>query len=68
MKTILIAVTTFMLLAFAPGDKVYICISSGATKYHSHYCQGLKKCTHTVKEVSKAEAVQKGYGPCGYCY
>jgi hypothetical protein len=55
-------------LSFKQDDVVYICISSGATKYHSHYCQGLKKCTHEVKKISKKDAIERGYGACGYCY
>lgn len=55
-------------LTASQTDKVLVCVSTGATKYHSHYCQGLKKCTHRVEEVSKSEAIKRGYTACGYCY
>lgn len=47
---------------------VLICISSSAYAFHSHVCSGLKRCTHEVKEVTRAIAVDKGYVPCKICY
>ncbi|MBP6730961.1 MAG: hypothetical protein KA149_02820 [Chitinophagales bacterium] len=68
LRKISAAAAIIIMLAFKADDKVYICISPGASKYHSHYCQGLKKCSHEVKSVTVKQAVDKGYGPCGYCY
>lgn len=66
-KTILFLGTALLLTAFVAGDRVYICISKTASKYHlNHDCQGLKKCTHTIEEVSKAEAKERGYTLCGF--
>lgn len=47
---------------------VLICISSSAYAFHSHVCSGLKRCTHEVKEVTRAIAVDKGYVACKICY
>ena len=47
---------------------VLICISSSAYAFHWHVCSGLKRCTHEVKEMSRAIAVDKGYVPCKICY
>ncbi len=63
---LLLLLTT--LVSFKPNDTVLICVSTGATKYHAYKCQGLKKCSHTIESVTLAEAVKRGYGPCGYCY
>lgn len=51
------------------ADSVYICRSSGAYAYHSHYCQGLKRCTHRIDKVTPKEAIRLGFEkPCGFCY
>lgn len=68
MKPLYALFALLLLSATAPDTKVLICISTGASKYHSHYCQGLKKCTHQVKEVSISDARNRGYSACGYCY
>lgn len=47
---------------------VYICISSGAAKYHSHICHGFNRCTHERKQVTLSEAIKRGYKPCKICY
>ncbi|AMP99153.1 hypothetical protein AY601_2258 [Pedobacter cryoconitis] len=47
---------------------VYICISKGSEKYHSHVCHGFKRCTHERKQVTLNEAVKRGYKPCKICY
>jgi hypothetical protein len=40
---------------------VYICDSTGATKYHlSSDCRGLNACDHKVIKVTKQEAYDKG--------
>lgn len=68
MKGLYLFLLLVVTAGFAPAEKVLICISTGASKYHSHYCQGLKKCTHKVEEVSITEARNRGYTACGYCY
>jgi hypothetical protein len=67
-KAIYAILFSIVLMSSSQSNRVYICISSTATKYHDHYCQGLKQCTHQIKEVSISEAKQLGYGPCGFCY
>lgn len=42
-------------------SKVYICNSTGATKYHlKSNCRGLNACESKVIEVTKEEAYTKG--------
>jgi uncharacterized protein YgiM (DUF1202 family) len=48
--------------------KVLICVSKSAYAYHKAYCSGLKRCTHTVKELTKSEAQSIGRSPCKICY
>lgn len=49
---------------------VYICVSAGAYAYHKDTkCSGMKKCTHTIKEVTIKYATDTlRRKPCGYCY
>lgn len=49
-------------------SSVYICISPTAHRYHSHMCQGLRNCTHEIREVTIQKAVELGYTACGFCY
>ena len=58
------------LLPFVSADntKVLICLGSNASKYHSGYCRGMKRCTHAEMWVTKSEAKLMGRTPCGYCY
>jgi predicted small secreted protein len=50
-------------------DKVYICNSKSAKKYHDNEnCRGLKNCTHDVDEISIDDAKEKGRTPCKICY
>ena len=64
----------FLLLFFAllhvsfVQEKVLICKSGTAYAYHKGMCRGLKECTHTIGEVSLAEALRQSRTPCGYCY
>jgi len=40
---------------------VYICDSTGATKYHlSSNCRGLNACEHEIIKVTKDDAYDKG--------
>lgn len=66
MKTIIL----LSLLAFGgqytnQSSSVYICVSPTAKKYHfSKNCRGIQKCTHEIKEVTKSDAINKGYTVC----
>ncbi|MBB5635291.1 hypothetical protein HDE68_001176 [Pedobacter cryoconitis] len=77
MKTALLFIYTFLSLNLtmalpshqkATGESVYICISRGAKKYHSHKCHGLLRCTHEIKAVTRAEALKRKYTACKICY
>lgn len=50
------------------SDTVLICKSKSAYAYHSHQCQGLKRCKSGIGSLTKKEAVNAGYKPCGFCY
>jgi hypothetical protein len=68
MKTLFIAASAMICFGFMPSEKasVYICASPKAKKYHfSKNCSGLQRCTHTIKSVTKNEAVKLGYTACG---
>lgn len=67
MGKLLATLSLFTLLSFS-GNKVLICVSPGASKYHAYKCQGLNHCKHTIEEVTLAEAQQRGYTACGFCY
>ncbi|RZJ69870.1 hypothetical protein [Flavobacterium sp.] len=48
-------------------SKVWVCKSSGATKYHYNKdCGGLKRCTHTIEESTVKDAEAVGLGRCAY--
>lgn len=73
MKTLAI----IMLLALMPNPKddyVLICVSPTAHAYHkkyenkSEYCKGLKACTHEIRKITKADALDMNRTPCGFCY
>ena len=67
MKKIIFVTILFCLLSFKNEDKVYICVSKGAKKYHfTENCRGLNSCKHDIKKVPISEA--KGYGLtlCGW--
>ena len=50
-------------------EMVYICVSNTAYAYHKNEsCQGLQRCTHEIKEVSRKEAEEKyRRKPCRWC-
>ena len=49
------------------SKKVYVCQSSGATKYHyNKSCHALKRCSHTVTAMKRKEAENIGLQICGY--
>lgn len=51
------------------SEMVYVCVSATAPAYHTNkYCQGLQRCTHEIKRVTKKEAKEKyGRRPCEIC-
>lgn len=50
-------------------ETVFVCTSSGATKYHSDTdCPGLNSCSDDLEELYVPEAEYKGYEPCKRCY
>lgn len=49
------------------SDRVYVCDSKHAKKYHlTEDCQGLKKCIHQVIKLSREQALNRGLGLCGH--
>lgn len=69
MKTLLLIAGIGLLGSFAyhtsSGDKVYVCVSPTAKKFHSSKsCPGLQKCTHEIKEMTKVAAEKSGYTVC----
>lgn len=55
-------------LAQTSSDKVLICNSTTAKKYHKSQCSGLDNCTHSISSVTKSEAAEIGRTPCLICY
>ena len=50
-------------------ENVYVCISKTGHKYHNNEnCRGLKRCTHEIRKVTKAQAMKLGYTACKICY
>jgi hypothetical protein len=74
MKALLLSFLIISLTAFSvkeiKADKVYICVSSGATVYHQKKtCRGLGSCKHEIKEVTEKEAIDDyGRRKCKICY
>ena len=66
MKTILLATLLYFFSGVqTPQSNVYICDSPSAKKFHLvNKCNGLNRCSHEIKEMSKAEAISKGYSIC----
>ncbi|MFP5471537.1 MAG: hypothetical protein ACLGGV_08055 [Bacteroidia bacterium] len=50
------------------SDNVYICNSTGSTKYHyNKNCRGIDACKAEVLQVSKSEAINRGKKTlCGF--
>lgn len=67
-RRILFLSLTFLLFSFASlptinpdANYVYICDSSGATKYHlTSKCRGLSTCKHDILKVTIEQARSKG--------
>lgn len=67
MKNVFIAAAALVCFSFLSptATSVYICDSPNAKKYHfKKDCSGLKRCTHTIKSLTKDEAVKRGYSVC----
>lgn len=66
MKTVLLIAAAYCISFFPTQDSsVYICVSPTAQKYHfTKSCRGLQKCTHTIKQVSREEALRLNYTVC----
>ena len=65
---VLINVQSIFSQSSSSSDKVLICVSSTAYRYHAYKCDGLDACTHTIKEVTKKEAEGLERTPCMKCY
>jgi hypothetical protein len=50
------------------SEEVLVCKSKSSYAYHSHVCQGLKRCKAGTKSMSEKEAREAGYKACKYCY
>lgn len=49
------------------ADTVYVCQSTGATKFHyNSNCHALKRCKHNVATMKRKEAENLGLGLCGF--
>lgn len=50
-----------------PQDLVYICKGAYSKSYHyDENCDGLRKCTTEIFEITTASAQKKGRTLCGY--
>lgn len=47
---------------------VLVCNSSSAYAYHAYMCSGLKRCTHSISKVDRADAINAGRRACKICY
>lgn len=68
MKKILLIFISFLLLSFNQNaQKVFICDSSGAKKYHySETCRGLNPCKHQIIKIAIEDAKAKKLTLCGW--
>lgn len=62
----LISILIFLCVnLYSPEEKVYICFSKGASRYHfKEHCKGLASCKHVIKKVTVEEARQFGLTLC----
>ena len=66
-KLLLFFGVSLLLLAFNTTSTVYICDSDSSKAYHHNKeCSALKKCTHGIKPVSEAQAIDMGRKLCGF--
>ena len=75
MKKLLLTIVTALLCSVFSTDagepaKVYVVMSQTAHAYHcTRNCDGLRRATHPIREVSLDEAVSKlKRRPCKLCY
>ncbi|WP_394333528.1 DUF5763 domain-containing protein [Cnuella takakiae] len=47
---------------------VLLCISPDAHAYHNRQCQGLNRCTHSIRRVARSVAIRRRKDPCDFCY
>jgi hypothetical protein len=68
MKKLLLLFLLITLTSFNKvDDKVFICGSTGASKYHySESCRGLNACKHQIVKVTLNEAKNLGLTLCGW--
>jgi len=68
MKKLLALLALFTLLSFSvTEDKVYVCNSKNAKKYHySETCRGLNACKHEIITMTKAKAKAAGLDLCSW--
>lgn len=60
---------SILLISCSALEKVYVCKSASATRYHdSEECWGLNQCKSRIEKVSVEEAEDMGYTPCKICY
>ncbi len=52
----------------ADEKTVLICNSKNAYAYHSHKCNGLKRCKASVLSIRYLDAKKAGRTPCKICY
>lgn len=67
MKKVLLLLSLVVLTSSFSEEKVYVCNSAGAKRYHlDKDCRGLKNCKSEIKEVTLGEAKKDGKTLCGY--
>ena len=73
MRTIVLALT-LMLGAMMPSqvqesEQVYICTGGSSKTYHkTDKCNGLRRCSKEIKQITKEQAEEMGRRPCKICY
>ncbi|WP_188360988.1 hypothetical protein [Flavobacterium orientale] len=67
MKKIVALLLLTLLLTSGSTEKVYICNSKNATKYHKkEFCRGLNACKKETVKVTLQEAKNKGLTLCSW--
>lgn len=61
----LICLLLLCVTSHAVDEKVYVCFSKGASRYHyKEHCRGLSACKHVVKKMTIEEAKEFGFTLC----
>lgn len=64
-----LGITIGSISANSQSNDVYICNGPKSTTYHKHSnCNGLNKCSTSIKKVSKNEAEKMKRTACKICY